>query len=103
MFAAKESIVNSYIQEFTTSAAIVNRTMSNAFYGYPEGYLEQYPKKIQAVTRADVQHLAQKLLDPAHATMFLVGDPSLYEKPLAVLGKPQEVKLVDYFGNSTPQ
>jgi zinc protease len=94
--AAKDTIINAYVQNFTSSAQIAAAAMSNEYFGYPADYLETYPKKIAAVTPADIQRVARAYLQPDKETLFFVGDLSTFEKPLSTLGKPREVRPIDY-------
>jgi zinc protease len=94
--AAKETLINQYIQNFTTPQQITGATMNNEYYGFPSDYLETYPKSIAKVTPEDVERVAKTYLQPDKATILMVGDLSTFEKPIAVLGKAQEIRLEDY-------
>jgi len=94
--AAKETLINQYIQNFNTPNQIVAATMNNEYYGFPSDYLETYPKSIAAVTPADVARVAQTYLQSDKATILMVGDLSTFEKPIATLGHAQEIRLEDY-------
>jgi zinc protease len=43
--------------------------------GLPPDYLDRYVERINAVTREDVQRVAQRLLDPEQLSVILVGRP----------------------------
>ena len=94
--AAKDTLINQYIQNFTTAQQIAGAFMSNEFYGFPDDYLQTYMQKIAKVTPADVQRMAKTYLQPNQATILMVGDLSTFEKPIATLGKAQEIRLIDY-------
>jgi zinc protease len=94
--AAKDTLINEYIQNFTTSEQIATATMNNEYFGFPTDYLETYPQKIAAVTVADVQRMAKTYLQSNQVTTLLVGDLSTFEKPIYTLGKAQEIQLIDY-------
>jgi zinc protease len=90
---AKESIINSFIFAFTSSASVVNRKASLEYYGYPEGYLENYRDNLSKVTKDDVLRVARKYLRPDKMNLVVVGDQSKFDKPLSVFGKVDEIKL----------
>ena len=50
--------------------------------GLPENYLNTYVEKVNAVTRADVQRLAETYLDPGKMAIVVVGDKAAVEESL---------------------
>jgi len=94
--AAKDTLINEYIQNFTTPQQIAVATMNNEYFGFPADYLETYPQKIAHVSVADVQRVAKTYIQPTKATVLMVGDLSTFEKPISTLGKAQEIRLTDY-------
>jgi len=99
--AAKDTLINEYIQNFTTSEQIAAETMNNEYFGFPADYLETYPQKIAQVTVADVERMAKTYLQSGQVTTLLVGDLSTFEKPVGTLGKAQEIQLIDYADDQT--
>jgi len=93
---AKEGLINQYVQNFTTPAQIVGAFMQHAYFGFPKDYLTTYTDKIRRVSLDDLRRVAKTYLTLDEAAVFLVGDPSTFEKPLSTLGKIQELKPVDY-------
>lgn len=90
---AKDSIINSFIFGFERSSAVVNQQARLEFYGYPEGYLENYRDNIARVTRADVLRVARKYLRPEAMKLVVVGNDKKFDQPLSLFGKVQEIKL----------
>ena len=90
---AKQTLLNQWVFEFDSSAKVVGTKVEHEFYGYPADTLEEYPRKIAAVTRADVQRAARAHLRPADLAVLLVGDPAKFETPLAQFGEVQKVTL----------
>lgn len=88
---AKESIINSFIFAFTTPATVVDRLARLEYYGYPEGYLENYRKSVAKVTKEDVLRVARKYLHPEKMILVVVGDARKFDKPLAAFGAVKEV------------
>jgi predicted Zn-dependent peptidase len=50
--------------------------------GLPENYLNTYVEKVNAVTRGDVQRLAETYLDPGKMAIVVVGDKAAVEESL---------------------
>ncbi|WP_321391732.1 pitrilysin family protein [uncultured Desulfuromusa sp.] len=90
---AKKSLINSFVFAFSDSHSVVSRKVRLEYYDYPENYLEDYRRKIAAVTVADVQRVAQQYLHPDKLQIILVGDSKAYAESVRTLGLP--VKKVD--------
>ncbi|MRR34369.1 insulinase family protein [bacterium] len=90
---AKESIINSFIFGFTTTASVVNQQARLEYYGYPKGYLENFRRNISLVTREDVLRVAKKYLHPEAMTLVVVGDEKRFDKPLSTFGEVREIVL----------
>ncbi len=90
---AKDYIINSFVFGFTKPEMVVTQRARLEFFGYPEGYLENYRKKIAKVTKEDVLRVAKKYLQPEKLTIVVVGDGAKFDKPLSTLGKVREIDL----------
>ena len=90
---AKDSIINSFIFGFASSASVANQRAMLEYYGYREGYLENYRENISRVTREDVLRVARKYLRPEAMILVVVGDDAKFDRPLSVFGKVDEIKL----------
>lgn len=90
---AKKTLLNKWVFEFDSGAKIVATKVEHEFFAYPADTLKEYPEKIAAVTRADVQRAAKAHLRPADLAVFLVGDPAAMGKPVSELGQVIEVAL----------
>lgn len=90
---SKQTLLNQWVFEFDSSAKVVATKVEHEFYGYPADTLEEYPRKIAAVTRDDVQRAARAHLRPAELAVLLVGDPAKFEAPLESFGEVQKVTL----------
>jgi zinc protease len=93
---AKESIQNRFVENFTSSAQIASYMMNLDFFGFPADYLDTYTQKISMVSADDLKRVGRTYLHPDLSTILVMGDLSTFEKPVATLGKPQEIKLIDY-------
>ena len=90
---AKEYMINSFIFGFTKPDVIVNQQARLEFFGYPEGYLENYRDNIARVTREDLLRVARKYLHPDRMVLMVVGDDRKFDQPLTTLGPVREIKL----------
>jgi predicted Zn-dependent peptidase len=87
---AKEGIVRSLPGDFATAAGIAGRLAEQAVYALPEDWWERFPARVRAVTSADVQRVAKRLLDAQRLVTVMVGDaavvrPQLQDLPLGEL------------------
>ena len=86
-------MINSFIFGFTKPDVIVNQQARLEFFGYPEGYLENYRDNIARVTREDLLRVARKYLHPDRMVLMVVGDDRKFDQPLTTLGPVREIKL----------
>jgi len=90
---AKQAVLNSFVFNFDSPAKTLNRVMRYEYFGYPKDFLFQYQKAITAVTRADVLRAAKEHIHPEELAIVTVGNPKEFGKPLATLGKVNELDL----------
>lgn len=93
---AKNTLLNQWVFEFESPDKVVSTRVEHEFYGYPADTLKEYPRKIAAVTAADVVRCAQRYLRPSDLAVMLVGDPDKMGKPLGELGPVTEIALPKY-------
>lgn len=91
--AAREYMINSFMFGFTTPASVVSQRARLEYYGYPDGYLEQYRSNIAKVTKADVLKAARKYLHPDAFKLVVVGEAAKFDQPLATFGAVRELDL----------
>jgi zinc protease len=82
---AKNYLALSYPGGFETVAQIVNQLSEMQFYSFPDTYFNTYINNVQAVTKADVQRVAKKYIDPKNIAIIIVGDRKKIEKGLSDL------------------
>lgn len=78
----KQSIIRRYPAGFETIGAISNQLSNLVIYDLPDNYFNDYIAKIDSVTLADVNRVAQKYLDPDKMAIVIVGDRSVIEPKL---------------------
>jgi zinc protease len=77
-----------------TASDVAGRLLDMELYGLPEDYFDKYREAIGAVSRDDVQRVAQKYIDPERVLIVIVGNASQIREPLSTLGFPMhEVDL----------
>ncbi len=89
---AKDKYLNSFVFNFDSRAKIVNRLMTYAFFGYPLDFMDRVKKRVEKVTKRDVQRVAKKYLRPDKVQILVVGKKEDFDKPLSILG---EVNVID--------
>jgi zinc protease len=92
---AKESTLNSFIFKFEDPAQTLTRVMTYNYYGYPEDFIFQYRRQVEATTIADVQRVAQKYLKPEQMVTLVVGNVDSIQPPLTALSNSGKVELID--------
>lgn len=69
----KDAIIESFPARWSGKAMVAGTFASEALAGWPEDWWQDYRQKIQAVTAADVQKAARRLLVPGQAVILAVG------------------------------
>lgn len=83
-----------------TASDIASRLVDMELYGLPEDYFDRYRENIANVSKEDVEHVAQKYLDPDRVLIVIVGNATQIREPLGTLGMP--VHEMDIDGNMLP-
>jgi zinc protease len=83
---AKRAIVGSFALLLENPNAILSNYIDRHFYGLPDDYWDTYASKIEAVTAADIQRVAQKYWTPDRLQIVAVGDLAKVEPALKKLG-----------------
>ncbi|KYC40277.1 peptidase M16 [Scytonema hofmannii PCC 7110] len=71
--AAKRSITNSYPVELANPSNVADVILGNAIYGLSPAEIREYPKRIEAVTIAQVQQVIQELIHPDKLVIVTAG------------------------------
>ena len=89
----KDSIINSFVFGFESSAQIAFQQMILAYRGYAPDFLETFTDNIAKVTTEDVQAVAQKYLHPDALTIVTVGNKANFDRPLDEFGTVNEIEI----------
>jgi zinc protease len=82
----KRSIVASFARSLENPNAILNNYIESYLYKLPADYWDKYPDRIDAITAADVQRVAQKYWGADRLQVVAVGDAAKIEPALKKLG-----------------
>jgi zinc protease len=98
MDAAKNSLVQSLPQRFSSVRGIGNAIAGLYVQDLPENYYTTYGASVMAVTKDDVVRVARKYIDPDHLAIVIVGDAKEIEAPLTAT-KIAPIVHLDLAGN----
>jgi len=79
---SKQSLIRGFPQGFETNGQIANALSTLVAYNLPDTYYNQFMSKINAVTMADVNRVANKYLTPDKMAIVIVGDKMSIEPKL---------------------
>lgn len=94
---AKRYLQTRLPSEFETPSDIASRLVPIALYGLPLDFYNGYAQRIEAVTQAEVQRVAQERIDPSRMAIVVVGDRARIESGVRALGMG-EVQVRDISG-----
>jgi zinc protease len=87
---SRDSILNSFVFNFTSPNNILTRLMTYEYFDYPSDFIFRYQKAVKLVTAEDVQRVAKKHLQPEKIVTLVVGNTENINTSLAALGKGVE-------------
>ena len=93
----KQSIIRRYPAGFETVGGISNQLANLVVYDLSDSYFNDYISKVNAITVADVNRVANKYLDPTKMSIVIVGDRKNVEPGLKELG--YSITILDADGN----
>ena len=89
----KDSLINSFVFSFESSAQIAFQQMILAYRGFAPDFLETFTDNIAKVTVEDVQAVAQKYLHPDALIIVTVGNKASFDRPLDEFGEVNEIEI----------
>jgi predicted Zn-dependent peptidase len=90
---AKQTILNSFVFNYTSREQILGQQMTFAYYGLPTDYLEQYRANIEKVKPADVARVAEKYVHPEKMVLLVVGKSEEFDEPIGVFGEVESIDI----------
>jgi hypothetical protein len=95
----KNIMTGSFARSLERPQTIANFAFNIEKYGLPKDYYETYLQKWNAVTPADIQALAQKIIKPNNANITVVGNKEVADK-LKVFATSGKVDMYNPDGSS---
>jgi predicted Zn-dependent peptidase len=87
---AKRAIVGAFALALENPQGRLQNIITQKLYNLPANYWDTYPQKVEAITVADVQRVAQKYIDLGHLQIVAVGDATKTREILAKFGTVEE-------------
>jgi zinc protease len=69
--------------------------MQYEYYGYPQDFIFDYQRQVQATTIEDVQRVAQQYLNFDKLVILVVGNKQLIKPELSSLDEQSKVTTID--------
>jgi zinc protease len=101
---ARNYVALSFPGEFETAGDIARKLEELTVYRLPDDYFATYVSRIEAVSEADVQRVAQKYILPARFAVVIVGDRKTIEAGVRALnlGPVKVMTIQDALGRAVP-
>lgn len=99
---ARNYVALSFPSDVETTGDLAAKLQEQFVYGLPDGWLDQFVSKVQAVTPADVRRVASEYIVPGKVAVVVVGDRKKIEAEVKALNLgPVKLLTVDeVFGAS---
>lgn len=94
----KNIMTGSFARSLERPQTIANFAYNIEKYGLPKDYYETYLQKLNAITPADVQALAQRIIKPENCNITVVGNKEVAEK-LKVFAASGKVEMFNPDGS----
>jgi zinc protease len=91
----KSVLIGGYGRSLGTTGGLADTLGDLAFYGLPLSDISAYTGRVEAVSASDVQAFAAKALDPATASVIVVGDGKVMGPGLAAALPGAEIIAID--------
>ncbi|MBI4499682.1 MAG: insulinase family protein [Gemmatimonadetes bacterium] len=99
---AKNYLALQFPSEFQSVSSIATRLGDVVAYGLPDDYFNTYVRRVMQVTRAEVERVAKKYIDPQRIAIIVVGDRSKVEPGVRALklGELRTLTVDDVLGKA---
>jgi len=95
----KNSMNGSFARSLERPQTVARQALSIARFDLPKDYYESYLKKIEAVTKEDVQRAAQKYIQPDRANILIVGNKDDVAEKVKRFDADGKITFLDAEGN----
>lgn len=95
---AKQSMINSAGFDYDTPAKRMENKLNEKLFGLPDGYYQDFAKRLSTVTLEQVNAALRNFVDPNHLMVALVATASATKSELAkTVGlNESEIEVIDY-------
>ncbi|HZZ32164.1 MAG TPA: pitrilysin family protein [Phenylobacterium sp.] len=100
--ARKANLVGSYGRRLATTGGLADTLGNLALYGVPLDEITRYTTRVEAVTPAQAQAFAARVMDPAKASVIIAGDAKAFAAALKAKRPDLEVIAVDKLDLDSP-
>jgi len=100
--ARESNLVGSYGRRLATTGGLADILGNLALYGVPLDEITHYTAKVEAVTPAQVQAFAGRVMNPAQASVIIAGDAKAFADALKAKRPDLEVIPVDRLDLDSP-
>lgn len=83
---AKRALVGGFALSLESPQTLIGNLATQKIYNLPPDYWDNYPKRVEAITAADVQRVAKKYYDASKLQIIAVGDATELKKVLEKYG-----------------
>ncbi|MGC8666966.1 MAG: M16 family metallopeptidase [Chthonomonadales bacterium] len=90
--AVQNYIKGRFVLQMVTQAGLADALLAQQIYGLPADYLTAYRSRIDAVTAADVQRVAQRYMNTQQFRIVVVGDGARLREALQTLGPVEALR-----------
>ncbi len=99
---AKNYLALGYPSDFSTIGSIAGMLSDLTFYNLPDDYFNHYVQNVLALTKEDIQRVANKYIDADNLAIIIVGDRAKIEKGIKALnvGKIKNLSIDDVLGKA---
>ncbi|HEX4568222.1 MAG TPA: pitrilysin family protein, partial [Vicinamibacterales bacterium] len=87
---SKRAIVSGFARQLESTQTVLGDFLDVYIYKLPVDYWDKYPDRIQAVTAADVQRVAQKYWSAGRLQIVAVGNASTIDDTMKKFGSVQQ-------------
>ncbi len=95
----KNYMTGSFARSLESPQTVARFALNTARYDLPTDYYPTYLEKLNAVTAADIQAMAQKYITPENAHILVVGNKSEVAESLKEFAADGTINYYDAFGN----
>jgi len=99
---AKQRIIQGFPHRFETTFGVAAQLAALAGADLPDDEFEHYQRRIEAVSKADVDRVARQYITPESMSVLVVGDRSQIEASILSLPFVQRIERLDTQGNPVP-